>query len=109
MLGKIESTEFRQDALLDQSAPEPENDRLCASDRKRVREMIDVGMRELPQREQEIIRNHFGLAGKDTTMTLEQLGGRFGVTKERVRQLERRSLLRLREILGPSLAEAISP
>jgi DNA-directed RNA polymerase sigma subunit (sigma70/sigma32) len=42
-------------------------------------------------------------------MTLQQLGARFGVTKERVRQLERRALLRLREVLGPSLAEAISP
>ncbi len=98
-----------QDGLLDQTAPEPENEGLCASDRKRVREMIDTGMRELPQREQEIIRHHFGLAGKGDTMTLQQLGTRFGVTKERVRQLERRALLRLREVLGPSLAEAISP
>jgi len=98
-----------QDALLDQTAPEPENEGLCASDRKRVREMIDAGMRELPQREQEIIRHHFGLAGHEGTMTLEEIGGRFGVTKERVRQLERRALLRLREVLAPSLAEAISP
>jgi len=96
-----------QDALLDQAAPEPEDEGLCASDRKRVREMIDAGMRELPEREQEIIRHHFGLAGHGGTMTLEQLGERFGVTKERVRQLERRALLRLREVLGPSLSDAV--
>ena len=43
----------------------------------------------------------------EKTLTLEQLGKRFGVTKERVRQIERRALDRLRGLLAPSLADAL--
>jgi len=96
-----------QDALLEQAAPDAPDEGLCDSDRRRVREMIDAGMRQLPEREREIVRHHFGLAKKDESMTLEQLGVRFGVTKERVRQIERRALERLREVLNPSLVDAI--
>ena len=64
-------------------------------------------MNELTEREQEIVRHHFGLANKGQAMTLEQLGRRFGVTKERIRQIEKRALGHLREVLSPSLAEAL--
>jgi DNA-directed RNA polymerase sigma subunit (sigma70/sigma32) len=39
-------------------------------------------------------------------MTLEQLGERYGVTKERVRQIEQRALIRLRQVLSPTLADS---
>jgi len=79
-----------------------------AGDRERVKELITAGMQELTDREREVVSNHFGLEKPGTSLTLEEIGKRFGVTKERVRQIERRALARLREVLAPSLADAIS-
>jgi len=84
--------------------PAPASD----SDRRKVREIIARGLTELTQREREIVRGHFGLFGDGVPQTLEQLGERFGVTKERVRQIELRALARLREVLSPSLVEALA-
>jgi len=78
------------------------------SDREHVRQVIASGINELDDREREIVSSHFGLGMKGAPLTLEQLGKRFGVTKERVRQIEQRALARLREVLAPSLIDAIS-
>jgi len=48
----------------------------------------------LDDREKVIIENYFGLSG--TPRTLEDIGGDFGLTKERVRQIKERALRRLR-------------
>ncbi|RPI90537.1 MAG: sigma-70 family RNA polymerase sigma factor [Planctomycetaceae bacterium] len=52
----------------------------------------------LDERERSIIVSRFGLEQNTEPQTLEQLGGRFGVTKERIRQLETRALTKLRKI-----------
>ena len=52
----------------------------------------------LDDRERNIIMFRFGLNHETEPQTLEQLGGRFGVTKERIRQLESRALGKLRKI-----------
>jgi len=52
----------------------------------------------LDERERNIILFRFGLNQETEPQTLEQLGGRFGVTKERIRQLEARALGKLRKI-----------
>ncbi len=96
-----------QDELLEQTPPDAPNEAVCADDRVRVREMIDEGINTLPDREREIVRRHFGLTTDGANMTLEQLGTRFGVTKERIRQLEKRALQKLREVLPPSLVSAL--
>jgi RNA polymerase sigma factor (sigma-70 family) len=83
---------------------EPANE----SDREHVRNAIASGMSELDEREREIIASHFGLGRSGAPLTLEQLGKRFGVTKERVRQIEQRALARLREVLAPSLVDALT-
>lgn len=95
-----------QDSLLD-NTEDTTTEEVHASDRSRVRELLEAGMEELSDREREIVRNHFGLATEGQTMTLEQLGKRFGVTKERIRQIEKRALTQLREVLSPTLAEAL--
>jgi len=51
---------------------------------------------ELDDRSQEIIRLRFGMGGEDKPMTLERVGERIGVTRERVRQLEYQALKRFR-------------
>jgi RNA polymerase primary sigma factor len=52
---------------------------------------------ELPAREQEVIRLRYGLNGDRDPISLEEIGGRLGVTRERVRQIEARALERLSE------------
>ena len=94
-----------QEEILE-AAPDTRAGEVPASDRTQVRDLIEAGLNELTEREREIVSNHFGLADEDGgSMTLEQLGERFGVTKERVRQIEQRALSRLRQVLPPSLAE----
>jgi len=52
---------------------------------------------ELPPRDQHILRLRFGL-GMDTEHTLEEIGEKFGISRERVRQLESAALRRIRTI-----------
>ena len=59
----------------------------------------------LEQREQEIIIARFGLNGSKVK-TLDQLGEEYGVTKERIRQIEQKALVKLR---NPRRAEMLRP
>jgi RNA polymerase primary sigma factor len=49
----------------------------------------------LSLREREVIKMRFGI-GRDSTFTLEELGKKFKVTRERIRQIEIRALKKLR-------------
>ena len=77
-------------------------------EQQRVRELISAGLSELTEREREIVSSHYGLGARGTGVTLEQLGRRFGVTKERIRQIEQKALARLRDVFHPALAESVS-
>jgi RNA polymerase primary sigma factor len=57
-----------------------------------IREMLDT----LPPREATILRYRFGLDG-DEEKTLEEVGQKFGVTRERIRQLQDIALKKLRK------------
>jgi RNA polymerase primary sigma factor len=50
----------------------------------------------LEPREAEILRYRFGLDG-DQERTLEEVGAKFGVTRERIRQIQNAALLKLRK------------
>jgi len=52
----------------------------------------------LEPREREIIRMRAGLDDHAKGMTLEEIGQQFGITKERVRQLNARAMKKLREV-----------
>ncbi len=52
-------------------------------------------LNELSEREQEIVRLRFGLDGGQAK-TLEEVGKEFGVTRERIRQIEAKTLAKLR-------------
>ena len=55
---------------------------------------IDRHVSGLPEREAQILRRRYGLDGEEP-MTLDQLGAFLGVTRERVRQIEKRALHKL--------------
>ena len=65
---------------------------------KLQRDAIREMMKELDGREQKVIAFRFGLDEGAEPETLEQVGTRLGVTKERVRQIEVRTLEKLRRI-----------
>jgi len=61
-----------------------------------LRGTVDRMLSTLDEREQSILRQRFGLDGGAQVVTLEEIGQRFGVSKERVRQLEARAMAKLR-------------
>ncbi len=65
------------------------------NDQQLLEEMAEH-MLTLPEREQVILQRRFGLKGM-TTESLEEVGARLGITRERVRQLQNQALAALRE------------
>jgi RNA polymerase sigma-32 factor len=61
--------------------------------------LIDKALAMLPAREAAIIRQRHM---SDVAPTFEAIGRELGISKDRVRQLEKRALMRLREMLQPS-------
>jgi RNA polymerase sigma factor (sigma-70 family) len=78
-----------------------------AAQRENVKELLAAGLAELSDRERTIVTEHFGLFGRRAALTLEQLGNRFGVTKERIRQIEKRAMDKLKDVLSPSIQDML--
>lgn len=72
-----------------------------------IREALEGVLHTLPARERAIVTRHFGLTKDGKRHTLDQIGRLFGVSKERARQLEKRALRKLREIVSPTMLEAV--
>jgi RNA polymerase primary sigma factor len=66
-----------------------------------VREAVEQVLDLLTAKERTILTARFGLTDDGEPHTLEQMGRSFGVTKERIRQIEKRALIKLREAIGP--------
>lgn len=64
------------------------------SEKSEIRAMIE----ELDDREAEILRHRFGLDGYDE-LTLEEVGQKFSVTRERIRQLQNIALSKIRKAI----------
>lgn len=69
--------------------------------RNRIRALLEG----LDERERRILNFRFGLDGQEP-LSLEQTGKRIGVTRERVRQIEKRCLLKLRKAASPGASAA---
>ena len=96
-----EGEESWQDHLAD-TRPNPEETYTARHDGDRRRGWLYLALARLSARERRIVEAR-QLA--ESSLTLEDLGREFGVSKERVRQLEQRALGRLRkEVLAQSLS-----
>jgi len=79
------------DLLEDEAAIAPSE----AAARAMLNEAVNEALSELSQRERRVVRLRFGL--DDGQMrTLEEVGKEFGVTRERIRQIESKTLAKLR-------------
>ena len=72
-----------------------------------LRDSLQVVLAQLAPRERTIIVHHFGLDESSPAQTLDQLSQNFGISKERVRQIERRAMEKLRTMLQPVQAELL--
>jgi RNA polymerase primary sigma factor len=79
------------EVLADPTAPSPVSD-LLAED---LSTQVGHALARLNPREREIVRLRFGI-GDGETQTLEEVGQRLGLTRERIRQLEAQALRKLR-------------
>ncbi|MCU1397358.1 MAG: rpoD [Acidimicrobiales bacterium] len=79
------------DFIQDGSVDAPDD----AAAKKMLIAAVDEALGELSEREQEIVRMRFGLEDGQAR-TLEEVGKYFGVTRERVRQIEAKTLAKLR-------------
>ena len=79
------------DLLEDPSMGSP-TDELLVQDLSRE---VERALAALTPKEQEVLRLRFGFGG-ETPRTLEEIGGRFNLTRERIRQIEMKALTKLR-------------
>ncbi len=96
-----------QDEVL-AAAPDHREPEHPQPDAEQVREMLKEGLAGLSDREREVVSARFGLFEEKEAKTLQEIGDRYGVTKERIRQIERRAIKKLKAVLSPSLADIVA-
>lgn len=85
-----------EDSLLGDFIPDDAVDSPYQATTKRLlKENVDEVLMTLTDRERKVVEMRFGLGGKKQ-MTLEEVGRKFGVTRERIRQIEAKALRKLR-------------
>jgi len=63
--------------------------------RSSLRQEIEAALDTLDKREADIIRMYYGI-GREQSMTLDEIGEKYGLTRERIRQIKEKALRRLR-------------
>jgi len=79
------------DFIEDQTTPQP----IEKATEALLRDQLNEALATLTPRERRVIETRFGL-GNDAGKTLEEIGNEFGLTKERIRQIEKEALAKLR-------------
>ena len=79
------------DVLSSNSNPEPDSQLMDES----LSQEIERSLSLLTEKEREILKLHFGI-GIGYSLTLEEIGTKYGLTRERVRQIKEKALRRLR-------------
>jgi RNA polymerase primary sigma factor len=79
------------DVLANDETPNPDLELMSES----LKVEIERALSKLSTREAEVIRLYFGI-GREHSLTLEEIGERFDLTRERVRQIKEKALRKLR-------------
>ncbi len=79
------------DVIQNDHQPPPDSDLMSES----LKVEIERALATLTKREAEVVRLYFGL-GQEHPLTLEEIGERFNLTRERVRQIKEKAIRRLR-------------
>lgn len=104
----FETSQYRlylNDCVNDDDSSTEFGDLLCADEErtsfdleedKRLKTELANVLSKLDDREAEILKLYFGIDSEFEPMTLEAIGDRYDLTKERVRQIKERAILKLR-------------
>ncbi|MCG6960190.1 sigma-70 family RNA polymerase sigma factor, partial [bacterium BMS3Abin03] len=79
------------DIIENDELPSPDNTLISES----LKSEIERALSTLSEREAEVIKLYYGL-NKEHSLTLEEIGDRFNLTRERVRQIKEKAIRRLR-------------
>ena len=79
------------DLLQDENQEKPDDSVMEISLHAEIENTLDT----LSVREKEVVKLYFGI-GEDTAHTLEEIGQRFNLTRERVRQIKEKAIRRLK-------------
>ncbi|HOU45606.1 MAG TPA: sigma factor-like helix-turn-helix DNA-binding protein [Candidatus Pacearchaeota archaeon] len=60
-------------------------------------QLVDTLLKDIPQRSREVIERRFGLKPGTERETLEKIGHDFGITRERVRQIQEKAIKHIKE------------
>jgi RNA polymerase primary sigma factor len=85
-------TIYLEDVLVDSKNKLPEDEML----EKNLKDSINNILKILSEKERTIIKFRFGLNGAEA-LSLSEIGRKFNVTKERIRQIEKRAIKKLKE------------
>ena len=86
------------DVLNSSDSPHPDEDLMMDS----LRTEIERSLATLTPREGDVIRLYFGLGGQHP-MTLEEIGEKFDLTRERVRQIKEKAIRRMKHTSGSKI------
>ena len=92
--GSEENQPF-EETFQDEKAGQPEDALVADEEKAKVLRLLD----EIDPREADVLRLHYGLDGRKA-MTLSQIGEKLGLTRERIRQIQRGALTRLYEYMN---------
>jgi len=79
----------------DKTGDKPEDELTADEERVKVLKLLD----EIDPREAEVLKLHYGLSGYKP-LTLRQIGEKLGLTRERIRQIQRNALTKLYEYMN---------
>ena len=79
------------DVIQNEEMPAPDTELISESLKTEIKSVLAI----LPDREAEVIKLYFGLDGENP-LTLEEIGDKFNLTRERVRQIKEKAIRRLR-------------
>jgi RNA polymerase sigma factor (sigma-70 family) len=91
----LDDNQVLEETLQDQNAAQPEDTLVADEEQTKVLGLLN----EIEPREAEVLRLHYGLSGCKP-MTLKQIGQKLGLTRERIRQIQRSALTKLYEYMN---------
>ncbi|HHJ80322.1 MAG TPA: sigma-70 family RNA polymerase sigma factor, partial [Candidatus Tenderia electrophaga] len=110
-LSTVESATLDKDKLLQETvADDKQPDPSTVLHKEEVQACLHEWVALLNDKQRQVVEQRFGLKGDDVA-TLEEVGARIGVTRERVRQIQVEALKKLRKILekeGISMDQLLS-
>jgi RNA polymerase sigma factor (sigma-70 family) len=90
-----EDNQMIEETLQDQNTGKPEDTLVADEEQTKVLGLLN----EIEPREADVLRSHYGLGGCKP-MTLKQIGKKVGLTRERIRQIQRGALTKLYEYMN---------